>query len=59
MTEAQKWLENQASKYADLEMIKIMPIIRSSLIQSYIKGFSTASVIAANSKKEENKKEAE
>ena len=49
MTEAEKWLQDQAEKYADVELIKIMPLIRKSIIESYMKGFSVASIIAANS----------
>ena len=56
MTEAEKWLQEQAEKYADVELIKIMPLIRNSLIESYMKGFSVASLIAANSQHKNNKK---
>ncbi len=56
MTEAEKWLQDQAEKYADVELIKIMPLIRNSLIESYMKGFSVASIIAANSQNKNNKK---
>jgi hypothetical protein len=59
MTEAEKWLLTKAEQYADVELIKIMPIIRKSIIDSYIKGFSIASIMATNSKKEEIKKEGE
>ena len=59
MTEAEKWLLTKAEQYADVELVKIMPIIRKSIIDSYIKGFSIASIMAANSKKEEIKKEGE
>lgn len=56
MTEAEKWLQEQPEKYADVELIKIMPLIRKSLIESYMKGFSVASLIAANSQHKNNKK---
>lgn len=59
MTEAEKWLLTKAEQYADVELVKIMPMIRKSIIDSYIKGFSIASIMAANSKKEEIKKEGE
>ena len=59
MTEAEKWLLTKAEQYADIELVKIMPMIRKSIIDSYMKGFSVASIIAANSKKEEIKKEGE
>ena len=59
MTEAEKWLLTKAEQYADIELVKIMPMIRKSIIDSYIKGFSIASIMAANSKKEEIKKEGE
>lgn len=59
MTEAEKWLLTKAEQYADVELVKIIPMIRKSIIDSYIKGFSIASIMAANSKKEEIKKEGE
>ena len=51
MSEAEKWLQSQAEQFADIELIKIMPQIRKTIINSYIKGFSTASIIAANSQR--------
>lgn len=51
MTEAEKWLQSQAEQFADIELIKLMPLIRKTIINSYIKGFSTASLIAANSQR--------
>lgn len=50
-----KWLEGKASAYADLEMVKIMPSIRASLMKAYIKGFEEATILAINNQKENGK----